>query len=156
MIRIYTFEKNFLVLFYVWGSTTSMLQSHCKEIVYFLPLTFWPLVLNTRPLNWESSALIAAHLPPGFESAFFKKGYLLILTSGGVTRDVQVKHIYHKDSKTAYRERNETDAGFSHWKFDQGEIWWCGYALGRNLLQSWLCIYIKESYDDSCLWWDQG
>ena len=61
--------------------------------------------MNARPLKWESSALIAAHLPPGFESAFFKKGYLLILISGGVTRDVQVKHIYHKDSKTAYRER---------------------------------------------------
>lgn len=107
MIRIYTFEKNFLVLFYVWGSPTSRLQSHCKEIVYFLLLTFWPLVLNARPLKWESSALIAAHLPPGFESAFFKKGYLLILISGGVTRDVQVKHIYHKDSKTAYTEREK-------------------------------------------------
>ena len=66
--------------FYGCGSTVSRLQSHYKEIVYFLPVSsqkflvlIWstseewkgelsqpwshPVVLNTGPLDWESSTL---------------------------------------------------------------------------------------------------
>ena len=62
--------------FYGWGSTASMLQSHYRETVSFLPLTSqkflvlilkvdeslsWlcnhPMVLSTRPLDWESTIL---------------------------------------------------------------------------------------------------
>ena len=34
------FKKNFMAPFYGWGSTASRLQSHYKEAVYFLPLSF--------------------------------------------------------------------------------------------------------------------
>ena len=34
------FKKNFMAPFYGWGSTASRLQSHYKETVYFLPLSF--------------------------------------------------------------------------------------------------------------------
>ena len=34
------FEKNFMAPFYGWGSTTSRVQSHYEEVVYFLPLKF--------------------------------------------------------------------------------------------------------------------
>ena len=72
--------KNFMNPFYGCGSTVSRLQSHYKEIVYFLPVSsqkflvlIWstseewkgelsqpwshPVVLNTGPLDWESSTL---------------------------------------------------------------------------------------------------
>ena len=32
-------KQNFIAPFYGWGSTASRLQSHCEEIVYFLPLS---------------------------------------------------------------------------------------------------------------------
>ena len=59
--------------FYGWGSTASRLESHFEEAVYFLPLSSQkllvlmdeklnrarshPVVLNTGPLDLESSAL---------------------------------------------------------------------------------------------------
>ena len=66
------------------------------------PLRGDSLLFTTKFLTSGFEHATPAHLPPGFESAFFKKGYLLI--SGGVT-DVRIKHIYHKDSKTTYTER---------------------------------------------------
>ena len=70
-------KKNFMATFYGWGWTTSRVQSHYEQTVYFLPLSsqkflvldqprkderlswHWshPAVLNMGPLNWESSAL---------------------------------------------------------------------------------------------------
>ena len=64
--------------FYGWGSTASRLESHFEEAVYFLPLSSQkllvlmdeklnrarshPVVLNTGPLDLESSALTARPL----------------------------------------------------------------------------------------------
>ena len=77
MPRYLVLLKNFMALFYGWGSTALRLQSHFEEVVYFLPpsprkswFSFhqpqkdkrlcrpWsqPVVLNMVPLDWEFSA----------------------------------------------------------------------------------------------------
>ena len=81
-----------------WSDKSSYRVEHVLKYIELLPtipIHFAPE--KRRIFTFED---YSAYLVPEVEEAFFKKGYFLIVTGGGISGDIQVNDtLYHRQAK---------------------------------------------------------